>query len=675
RARAAEVLPEYMVPAAVVVLGSLPLTPNGKLDRRALPAPDFAGSVTSRGPSTPVEEALCAVFAEVLGLERVGAEDSFFDLGGDSITAIQVVSRARAAGLVISPRQIFERRHVAGLAAVVTPAAATDARAGHAPAVSATGPVPLTPIMHWFADLGGPVEGFNQAMVVTTPGGLRVDHLDAALAALVRHHDALRMRLERTGGGWSAVIAPDADAPVSRRVDVRGLAPAQVRAVAAREGARARDRLDPFAGAMVEAVWLDAGPAEGRLLLVIHHLVVDGVSWRILLPDLRAALDALEQGREVRLPPVGTSFRQWSLGLADAARDRAGQAERWQELLAGGPEPLLGSRPLDPAHDTLGTARRLHRTLAPELTARLLTDVPAAFRAGVNEVLLAAFVAAVGRWRDGRGSPAAGSSAAGSPGTGTPQGTAPRAPSGSRVLVDIEGHGREEHLVPGADLSRTVGWFTSIHPLALDGGVVDWPALLAGGAEGARLIKQVKEQARAVPERGVGHGLLRHHHADTAPLLADLPRPQIGFNYLGRLGATSVGGWELSTDLLPAGADPGMPLAHTLDVVALTTERPGGAPVLDVTWTWAEAMEGDDVAGLAELWFQALAALATHAPHGVNGGHTPSDLSLVSLTQAQIDAIEDEEPDDDLDDGADDVDGGPAAWKGEDAWEYEGAEG
>ncbi|MFE3143890.1 amino acid adenylation domain-containing protein [Streptomyces scopuliridis] len=594
-------LPEYMVPAAFVALDRLPVTANGKLDRRALPAPDYGSVATDRGPGTAREEVLCAVFADVLGLPRVGVDDSFFDLGGDSIVSIQLVSRARKAGLVFTPRDVFQCRTVAALAAMAGQVQETAVE----PPDYGIGAVPLTPIVHWLRERGGPFEGFHQSMVVRTPAGLTFERLAAGLGTLLDHHDALRLRLRRTGGDWQLETMPrgavDAAAVVTRVETADGLK---------------HEPLSPETGEMVRAVWFDAGPGEpGRLLLVLHHLVVDGVSWRILLPDLAAAV----AGRE--LEPVGTSLRRWAERLTELAQDPARLEELplWTGILER-PDPLLSVRPLDATRDTVGSVRHLTLTLTPDRTRPLLTTVPAAFHGGVNDVLLTALALAVADWRRRKN-----------------RGDA------TSLLVDLEGHGRED-IADGADLSRTVGWFTSLYPVRLDPGTPDWGEVWAGGPGVGRVLKLVKEQLRAVPDNGIGYGLLRHLNPDTAPALAALPAPQIGFNYLGRLETGTEANWAVATeaDGIGGGADDAMPVPHAVEINALTQDGPEGAR-LGATWTWpAELFSEDDIRDLAETWFRALDALVTHAERPGAGGHTPSDLTLVSLTQDEIDAFEDE---------------------------------
>ncbi|MEU5052620.1 amino acid adenylation domain-containing protein [Streptomyces sp. NPDC021096] len=634
RAALAGRLPDYMVPSTVLTLEALPLTPNGKLDRKALPAPDYTALTTGRRPRTPQEEVFCGLFAEVLGLETVGIDDNFFELGGDSILSIQLVSRARKAGLVVSPADVFRCKTVEALSAVAVTAEADGAVAEDP--LEGTGPLQPTPIVHWLRERGGPMEGFNQSVLLSVPATLGQVRLTAAVQALLDHHDALRMRLSRTAGDgrWELEIAERgavrADACV-RRVDVAGTDEEARRAVTAEEALAARDRLAPDDGAMVQAVWFDAGPREsGRLLLVLHHLVVDGVSWRILLTDLEAAWAELAAGRRPAPEPTGTSLRRWADGLTALARSSARAAEltTWQGVLEGD-DPLLGGRAFDPRVDVVGSARSVTMSLPVEETEALLTRVPAAFHAGVNDVLLTGLALAVAdrRRRLGRG-------------------------GDSSVLLHLEGHGREEAVV-GADLSRTVGWFTSIYPVRLDTAVGDWDEVWAAGPAVGDALKRVKEQLRALPDNGVGYGLLRHLNPETGPVLAALAQPQIGFNYLGRFavgeraghgagsGVPGAGDWRpVAEDTGLTGADPRMPLPHALSVNAMTEDHADG-PRLTVTWSWpGELLAEADMRDLAEAWFRALRVLIEHTRDPEAGGHTPSDVPLVSLSQADLDLVQ-----------------------------------
>ncbi len=300
-------LPPYMVPAAIVVLDALPLTVNGKLDTRALPAPEYQDADQYRAPETAVEEILAGIYAEVLGLERVGVDDSFFDLGGDSILSMRVVARARACGVMCRPRDIFVEQTVARLAQV----AGVSGNDG-GPADEGVGPVGPTPIMRWLEAVdraGGPVDEFNQTVVVQAPPGVTVSDVEVLLTALLDRHGMLRLRAEDDGdGSWSFTVSEKGSAR-AHLVSVDTLSDEALTA--------ARSRLNPAAGEMVSALWV---PSTGRLVLTVHHLAVDAVSWRILLEDLNIAWAQHCHGQPVVLPTTGTSFAQWAALLAEHAR-------------------------------------------------------------------------------------------------------------------------------------------------------------------------------------------------------------------------------------------------------------------------------------------------------------------------------------------------------------------
>ncbi|SEO75553.1 non-ribosomal peptide synthase domain TIGR01720/amino acid adenylation domain-containing protein [Amycolatopsis saalfeldensis] len=585
RRHAAGTLPDYLVPAAFVVLEALPVLANGKLDRAALPAPDFTELAGGRAPSTDRERALCTMFGDVLGVPGLGVDDDFFALGGDSIVAMQLVSRARTAGLRISPREVFRHRTVAGLAEVAAEVVA--------PAVSddGTGTVGLTPIMHAMRELGGPIAGYHQAALLLTPAGMTGDQLTAVVQAVADRHPMLRARLDRSTARWALQVPGPVDVGdwVSA-VDVRGVA--ELGPVIAAEAVATRARLDPDAGAMLRATWFDAGDGAGRLLVLIHHLVIDGVSWRVLLPDFAAAWEAVSAGRVVSLPTVDTSFRRWSDELAARATspEREAELDRWRAVL-GSAVPLPLDRPLDPARDVESTLDGLALTLPAELTGPLLGRVPAAFRATVNDVLLTGLALAVADWRRRRGS------------------------DGAATLVDLEGHGREDELAGGTDLSRTVGWFTSVVPVRLDLGAVDVADALAGGPAAGAALERVRAELDAPPAGGTGFGLLRHLNPVTGPELAALPRPEIEFNYMGRFGHADSADWAYApeADAADLGADPGKRVSHALTVNALTEDKPEG-PALAAYWSWPSAVATPDaVRDLAETWFRALEALIRRA--------------------------------------------------------------
>ncbi|MFF1376346.1 amino acid adenylation domain-containing protein [Streptomyces sp. NPDC058308] len=649
-------LPEYMVPTAVVLLDALPLSAHGKLDLRALPVPDYTRATTpARAPGTPHERIIAGLFADVLGLDadRVGVDDGFFALGGDSISSIVLVTRAREHGLDLTPRDVFKDQTPEALARRARPVG-DDGGSGYGRSGgdgsdagrAGVGEVPLTPVMHWLLEPGHPFDAFHQSVLVQVPGGIDRAQLGDVLQALVDHHDMLRARLVRRDGTdaeWFLDV-PQAGAvqvePHLAHVVTAGLDDERRRALLVHHAEQACGRLAPHDGVMLQAVWFDNGPVEpGQLLLSIHHLVVDGVSWRILLPDLAVAGTAVLAGRTPELAPVGTSFRHWAHRLTELAAEPRATAtlSQWTEMLSR-PEPRLGQDSED-AHEVGGTGDRSARdtadTLASlrvrvpaELTEALLTRVPASLHSTTNEVLLTGLAVALAGWRD-----------------------APRHTSThTSTLIDLEGHGRQDDLA-GADTARVVGWFTSMAPVRLDPGAVPAAELRTGGPAVGRALQQVKEQLRAVPDNGFAYGLLRHLNPETAPVLAQLPAPQVSFNYLGRFtvpvpGAdTAAADWQqVPGNPSLGGLDPRMRAPHPLMINAVTVDSADGS-ALSATFKWPEArFPRHRVQELADAWLAALAALGAHAEGPAAAGRTPSDLDLVDLTQQQIARLEQQHP-------------------------------
>ena len=386
---------------------------------------------------------------------------------------------------------------------------------------------------------------------------------------------------------------------------------------------------------MLQAVWFDAGPERaGRLLLTIHHLSVDGVSWRILVPDLVAAWQAIANGSEPALPAKSSSFRRFAQRLAAHAQhpELIGELPLWTGMQSA-PALSLYDGELDPRRDVSGTAGHVTLTLPGALTAALLTRVPTVFHGGINDVLLTGLALAVADWcrRHGRGESSGLGSKRGSHGPDT----------SSAVLLDLEGHGREE-MFAGLDLSRTVGWHTSMFPVRLELGALDVEAALTGGEALGRMLKSIKEQLRALPNNGLGYGLLRYLNRETAPQLAGHAAPQIGFNYLGRVSTSDTADWSFANeDVRLGGSDPQMPLGHCIEINAHTLDGADGSQLI-ADWSFAPALIGEaEVRDLAQSWFKALEALTRHAGQPGAGGRTPSDLPLVALSQAEIERLED----------------------------------
>ncbi|MFJ7592344.1 amino acid adenylation domain-containing protein [Streptomyces sp. NPDC097617] len=582
---------EYMVPAHIVVMKEFPLTANGKLDRGALPEP-VTGSGVLAPPVTENERLACAAVAAVLRREAVGVDQDFFRLGGDSILAISLLSALREAGLHVTARQIFTNSVVGALAAVADrEAAAVD----HGDV--ATGAVVGLPIVQWLGETTDAVDGFVQSLALNTPANLTAEALDAILTAVVARHDMLRAKLVR-GERWSFEI-PEADrAAASWQESDRPLDECV---------ALATDALDPAGGVMLRAVWR----REARqLVLVAHHVVIDGVSWRILMEDLSTAWRWFVSGAPIDLPPVGTSLRRWTQLLARADFD----ADRgyYRRPLPGPDEPL-GRRALAEA-DTVARERTTTLTVGPDITAALLGEIPARFHAGVNDVLLTALAVTLARWRRDLGQ------------------------DQTFAHIELEGHGREgRHLADSAgfepELSRTVGWFTTLFPVTVDPGAATDPT---DPAYLAAALKAVKEDLARVPGNGLSYGALRH----LAGAGFDAPAPQVLFNYLGRFDAGSSGDWELArtTGQLGEKRDPRMRLPRVLEFNAIAEPAPsGGAYELVTTLSWPDGLLTDgDVETIGRYFREALAALAVLD----TGGHSPSDFALSALTQADVDELD-----------------------------------
>ncbi|HJE59143.1 MAG TPA: amino acid adenylation domain-containing protein, partial [Nocardiopsis listeri] len=585
-------LPDYMVPARVVPMDGFPLNSSGKVDHDALPEP--AAPTTDRtAPATPTEETLLAVLREALGTDP-GPNDDFFRLGGDSILAIQVVNRARAAGLSLTVRDVFEAPTAAGMAT----RADTGAVAPRVPD-NPVGEVAPTAMAAELLAQGTPSPRFTQSQVLWTPAGLTRDVLSEALRAVIAHHGALRLRVR---DGVMEVPPPkevrDHDPLI--RVDATDLdEPALTDAVVAHAG-DAHTRIDLAQGRPLTAVWFDAGPDRmGQLLVQVHHLAVDGVSWRVIGPDLAEAVAALGSGRPVRLAGAGTSLRRWSRLLHEEARrpERRAELDHWLTVTDPASHRRLGLRDLDPVTDLVATRRGLDVELDPDLTHQVLTGIGSVYRVGAEEVLLTALTLATGR----------------------------------RLLVELEGHGRRDLHTDTTDLSRTVGWLTTSHPVAL-----------TPDADPARTLKRVKETLRATPGHGLGYGLLSRFDPDTAGRLADRARPDVLFNYLGRFGAPVDQPWEsapASTRVM-LGEDPEQPLTHGLEVGAIAQEGPDGAR-LHLSLRWVPGVHGfEDVRNLADRITGALRSLAEAAADP--GAHTltPADLPLLTLDTAAIERVE-----------------------------------
>ncbi len=597
-------LPVHMVPAAFVVLEQMPLTTNGKLDRAALPAPEVTVACDAESePRTHTEKILCGIWGELLKLDHVGIHDNFFELGGDSILAIQVTARARKAGVQLRPAQMFALQTVAELAEAIGQAgpALLDEQA------ASEGKVPLTPVQAAFFQWGlGKPEHFNQAVLLEINPHVESPSLEQAVLSLLQHHDALRMRFKEVESEWVQYCEPALLGAVYERQDFSGLAPVEQRRALEEHAAHIEASLDLQKGRLVRAVEYDLRPAHGRLLLlVVHHLIIDGVSWRILLEDLETAYEQARQKLSIQLGPRTASYKQWAESLeqystTDALKQEVDYWTRTRRLQRLAPLP----RDFDASdlEDFPSTQKTVLVNLTADETLKLLQEVPAAYGTQINDVLLTALGRVCSEWN-----------------------------GGAPVLVDMEGHGREE-VFPGVDVSRTVGWFTTIYPV-----VLQVPA--GNGWRPGHSLKQTKEQLRRVPNRGFGYGVLRYVSQDKAiqHILKESPRAEIAFNYLGQFDQV----FESSRLFKPAVEDAGRMVAernrrrYAIEVNAMVVQGK-----LQASWSYSARLHRvETIQKIAAQFVACLRELIEHCIEAEAGQKTPSDFPLANLSEKELERI------------------------------------
>ncbi|WP_298917448.1 amino acid adenylation domain-containing protein [uncultured Nostoc sp.] len=589
-----ERLPEYIVPTAFVILNTIPLTANGKVDYQALPAPKLAAELekTYIAPCTPQEEQLAKIWAEVLGLKQVGIDDNFFEIGGDSILSIQVISKANQAGLQLTPKQLFEHQTIAELAAVAQTTESIKTETG-----LVIGEVPLTPIQHWFfaQNLPNP-HHWNQSVLLEVRQHVDFQILEQVIKQLLQHHDALRLRFQQTKNSWQQVnAAPDEIVSVTK-LDLSDKSDAEQEKAITSIASELQTSLNLSNGPLMRVAYFDLGQDKPpRLLIIIHHLVVDAVSWRILLEDLQTAYQQLSQGQEIQLPAKTTAFKQWAEKLNEYAHTPELQSELkyWQNQTQ---QPVI-NLPIDYQDaNTVASARTVSISLSSTETQALLQEVPKAYQTQINDVLLTALVQPCAQW------------------TGD-----------NSLLLTLEAHGRED-ILPHVNLSRTVGWFTAQFPVLLN--LSD--ALSPGDA-----LKTIKEQLRNIPQNGINYGFLKYLIQNSS-LQATL-QPQLKFNYLGQfdqvLSDTSI--FKLAAQTTGPNRSLQGSRSHLIEIDGMVTSGQ-----LQLTWTYSQNIHhSTTIERLAESFIQELRRLIAHCQSQEAGGYTPSDFPEAELSQPELDKL------------------------------------
>ncbi|MHC5760523.1 amino acid adenylation domain-containing protein [Nostoc sp.] len=591
-------LPQHMIPHAFVLLESLPLLPNGKINRRALPAPESRGEleVSFVAPRNQIEETLAQIWAEVLRVEQVGIHDNFFKLGGDSILSIQIISRAKQAGLQLTLKQLFAHQAIAELATVENIASVIHIEQG-----LVTGTLPLTPIQHYFFEqnLQQP-HHFNQSFLLSVPSDLKAELLKQVLQQLLVHHDALRLRFTQSESTWQQIHSAVTNSIAFSHIDLSALPESEQQTAIETKAASFQASLN-LSENLVQVAFFHLGiDKRARLLIVIHHLVVDGVSWRILLEDLQTAYQQLAQGKAIALTAKTTSFKDWSEKLTAYAQSQALKSEvaYWLNESRAAVPPI----PVDYTQgaNTVASASTVSVSLNEIETRALLQDVPKAYNTQINDVLLTALVLVLARWTNS-----------------------------SSVLFNLEGHGRED-IVDGVDLSRTIGWFTTLFPVIVELGAIENPA---------DALKSVKEQLRAIRNKGIGYGLLRYlsQDAEIAAQLQASGQAEISFNYLGQFDQLlNTSSWmQLASESAGHSQNLQNNRAHLLDINSVITgER------LKIEWIYSTNLhQQTTIATLAQDFVKILQELIAHCSSPESGGYTPSDFSLVKLNQLELDQL------------------------------------
>lgn len=601
RSQLREMLPEYMIPAAFVRLDSLPLTPNGKVDRRALPLPDQARPELRQhyvAPRTAEEETLSQIWSVVLGVKRVGVHDNFFELGGDSILSIQVIAKARQAGFQISPKDLFKYPTVASLTANVQTTVVSQSEIGQA-----QGAAPLSPIQHWFFEQHLPdPHHWNQSFLFETPADMNLAILDEALNVVVRHHDALRLRFKQGFSGWEQYYVKDAERCTIAQIDFSTLSPLEQAAALSQAATELQATLDLTQGPLIRAAHFQLGSTTaGRLLLILHHLVVDGVSWRVLMEDLETAYRALFAKKTIALPTRTTSFQTWAHHLHEYAKQpRLREEFAYWRHVSGGSSTLI---PIDLSlsqGNFESAARTVSVSLSQDETRALLQIVPKTYWAQINEILLTALGQSFHTW------------------IGT-----------TDLLVDVEGHGRED-IAETIDLSRSMGWFTTIFPVRLN---------LLSTEQLEESLKKVKQHVRQMPQRGLGYGVLRYLSENPVEreTLRSLPQASVSFNYLGQFDQVLAGStlFRFARESCGPWHSPRGERRYLLEVLALVSQGR-----FEAQWTYNQHIHHrETVEGLAHRFLLALRAMIARRERADSHSAIPLDFPLTPIDQTALDQL------------------------------------
>ncbi|QBG54733.1 non-ribosomal peptide synthetase [Bacillus amyloliquefaciens] len=586
-----DTLPDYMVPAFWVEMDELPVTANGKIDKKALPAPDIeAGSAAYKAPETEMETLLSDIWQEVLGLDQIGVSDNFFTLGGDSIKGIQMASRLNQHGYKLEMKDLFQHPTIEELVSYVERTEGKQADQG-----PVEGEADLTPIQRWFFEKNfTDKHHWNQSVMLHAKDGFDPAVTEKTLHVLTAHHDALRMIYREQKPYYRGLE----DAPVELNVfELNGPAEDHEDRIE-READRLQSSISLETGHLLKAGLFRAEDGD-HLLLAIHHLVVDGVSWRILLEDFTSVYTQLKQGNEPALPPKTHSFAEFAERIKEYANTKAflKEADYWKELEE---KEVCTQLPKDrqSSDQRMKYTRTVSFSLTAEQTEQLTTNVHEAYHTEMNDILLTALGLALKEW------------------TGE-----------DTIGVHLEGHGRED-ILDGLNITRTVGWFTSMYPMILE---------MKHADDLSYQLKQMKEDIRHIPNKGVGYGILRYvtapEHKENLSFEID---PDISFNYLGQFNEMSDSGLFTRSDM-PSGQSlsPDTEKPNALDIVGFIENG-------QMTMTFAyHSLEFHEktIQSFSDSFKGHLLKIIDHCLAQDGPELTPSDLGDDDLTLDELDKL------------------------------------
>ncbi|MBA6304371.1 non-ribosomal peptide synthase/polyketide synthase [Colwellia sp. MB02u-14] len=599
KAHASSFLPDYMVPSLILSLDALPLTINGKVDVKALPNPmDVIVHHEDGEPQNELQRKIAQVWKNTLNVTQVGIHDNFFELGGDSIVSLQIVSRLKDVGLEITPKQLFETQTILAMSQVVTVTSVSKIIDQLAPVV---GHASITPIQHWFFGLEhGNMNQWNQSQLFKLNESIDLDVLKSALDAIQHQHDSLRSKFSSVQDKWQQEIQVQTfDVLQTISLEEAVASGGDVAALIKQTTDEIQTSLSIENGPIWRVAYINLGEKHGeRLFITCHHLVIDGVSWRILLDDLFSFYNQAKSGQTIELQAKSTSVLDWSHGLAEYAMSSkvVQQLGYWKAIANNSYAPI--PQDFENGSNTVDSTERLSFELDIADTTALLKKIPEVYRTRINDILLTALSQTLCNWMDSE-----------------------------TCLISLEGHGRE--LVNDSfDVSRTVGWFTNLFPVALP----------ACSNDMRQSILSIKEHLRSIPNNGIGYGALRYLHSDDEVRASLVVNPEITFNYLGQFDNLDASKSWLSsaTEEKAPNQDLNGKRHSLIDV--------GGAVFngkFQITWSYSNAyFDSATIEKLGSDYIQALKSIVLHCQEPLSGGVSPSDYPLLNITQSQIDTIQ-----------------------------------